>query len=161
MWTAPRVNCQLRHASALRSNGRARATAFAARTSVLFCFMAGSHRHLRFSSPDKIRHGQTEQIPTWHTTACHGISCNKRRLSMSPNWHFGVLQCVITSADPQKPWLTLARTCQRWRRDPVSCALMSGLCDAALAAGHHGCALTCQAPICLACSKHTASNGMA
>jgi hypothetical protein len=26
-----------------------------------------------------------------------------------------------------KLWLTLARTCQRWREDPVSCALMSDL----------------------------------
>jgi hypothetical protein len=26
-----------------------------------------------------------------------------------------------------KLWLTLAKTCQRWREDPVSCALMSGL----------------------------------
>ena len=31
----------------------------------------------------------------------------------------------------------------------------------AFAAGHHGCSLTCQAPICLACSGHTTLNGIA
>ena len=54
-----------------------------------------------------------------------------------------------------------------WVKGPVSCALMSGLlrdicrCYATSAAGHHGCARACKAPICRACSRHTAANGFA
>jgi hypothetical protein len=40
---------------------------------------------------------------------------------------------------------------QRWRKIR-SVAPLCPTCSAAFAAGHHGCALTCQAPICLACS---------
>src|SRR6185312_179098 len=39
--------------------------------------------------------------------------------------------------------------------------LCPAFCDAAHAAGHHGCARTCQAPIFVACSRHTRSCGVA
>ena len=49
---------------------------------------------------------------------------------------------------------------QHWRKIR-SVAPLCPACCAAFAAGHHGCSLTCQAPICLACSRHTAANGIA
>src|SRR6185312_5165125 len=39
--------------------------------------------------------------------------------------------------------------------------LCPAFCDAAHAAGHHGCTRTCQAPIFVACSRHTRSCGIA
>jgi hypothetical protein len=45
-------------------------------------------------------------------------------------------------------------------KDPVSCALMSDL-SRGVAAGHHGCALTCQAPIWLAGLELTSLYGIA
>jgi hypothetical protein len=49
---------------------------------------------------------------------------------------------------------------QHWRKIR-SVAPLCPACCAAFAAGHHGCSLTCQAPICLACSRHTTLNGIA
>ncbi len=45
------------------------------------------------------------------------------------------------------------KVAHRSRETPIRCALMSGLYAAFGAAGHHGCTLTCQAPICAACSR--------
>jgi len=51
------------------------------------------------------------------------------------------------------PWWTAGQR----RRKIRSVAPLCPACRATLAAGHHGCALTCQAPICRACSSHTAA----
>ena len=55
---------------------------------------------------------------------------------------------------------TEAGVTQCWRKIR-SVAPLCPACCAVRAAGHHGCARTCQAPICRAGSRHTAANGIA
>ena len=70
------------------------------------------------------------------------------------SWHPG----LISRDASRVQWRS---TADRRRRKIRSVAPLCPACRAALAAGHHGCALTCQAPICRACSRHTAANGIA
>ena len=86
--------------------------------------------------------------------------------------------CGLSAAQSQliglKCWMgvrsaqTLSRSHDVRRRGASQCwrkirsvAPLCPACCAARAAGHHGCARKCQAPICLAGSRHTAANGIA
>jgi hypothetical protein len=59
-----------------------------------------------------------------------------------------------------KVWPPAQITTQRWRMFR-SVAPLCPTCCAAFAAGHHGCALTCQAPICSVSSRHAGFHGIA
>ena len=56
---------------------------------------------LQFSSPDGTRHCQIEPMPAWRTTARHGMSCDKRRPCLSPQFQPDAVQGVSNS----KPYL--------------------------------------------------------
>jgi hypothetical protein len=117
-------------------------------------FMARAHRRLRnfrhLTEFGTVRSSQCLPGAPLRTVAFlatrdgHG----SRRASNRVRCKAQLRQIVYTDVNIciARLWLMLARPCQRRWEDPVSCALMP-TCDAAFAAGHHGCALTCQAPI--------------
>src|SRR3954453_13258824 len=137
MWTAPRVNCQIRRLH-------------------VGVHAAPPSPPLQFSSSDGIWHRQIEPMPTWRRTACHGIACGKRWPHLSPQLQPDMAQgtvmtdsiynhqddCQYTEAmaDVGKKLSTLFSIIERSGQlrpyvRPV---------DASFVAGHHGCSLTCQ-----------------
>ena len=114
----------------------------------------------QFSSSDGIWHRQIEPRPTWCRASRHDISCDKRRPRLSPQLQPDMAQGTIMTdgiynyqydcpyteamADVGKKLSTLFSIGEKSGQlrpyvRPV---------DANFVAGHHGCSLTCQAPIC-------------
>ena len=109
---------------------------------------------------DGIWHRQVEPRPTWCRASRHDISCDKRRPRLSPQLQPDMAQGTIMTdgiynyqydcpyteamADVGKKLSTLFSIGEKSGQlrpyvRPV---------DANFVAGHHGCSLTCQAPIC-------------
>jgi transposase-like protein len=123
-----------------------------------------------FSSSDGTRHCQIEQMPTWRSTGRHGISYDNRRPRILPRFQSRALEIgdqqkvvptgVNMTVRHAEGMAAAGKTIQRGRRIR-SVAPLCPACGAALAAGHHGCALACQAPISKACSRHSSLHGIA
>jgi hypothetical protein len=161
MWTGPHVNCQLRHPRryALTAGSGARRSVS---HRVLARRVHGAPPSLppQFSSSDGIWHHQIEPSPTWRMTARYGISCDKRRPHLSPQLQPDMAQGTVIiyvytvinmTAGMLKPWLMVARNCLRCSALEKRSGQLRPYVrpvDANFVAGHHGCSLTCRAPIC-------------
>jgi hypothetical protein len=167
--------CQrpMKHAPALRSHGRACGAAFGAAHPVpARPFHGGSHRCLSsFRHLTEFGAVSSSQCPPGARPRAMAFRAARDRQACRHRSKSDAVQCVSSSrciyrcryscpyaeamAADGKNLLFGAR--ERIR----SVAPLCPACGAALAAGHHGCALTCQAAICLACSRHTALNCIA
>jgi hypothetical protein len=158
----------------LRSNGRAWGTAFGTASGACTAGSWRPHRCRRsfrhLTEFGTVRSSQGPPDARHLVTACRATRdghASRRSATLTQCRAYATAvriyryqhSCSYTKAmaDVGKKLSTLFSAGEKIR----SVAPLCPTCDAVLAAGHHGCALTCQAPICLAYSRHTALNGIA
>ncbi len=150
MWTAPRVNLRMRPPDAGGApGGRLPRVIYGAGVARLYPIF----RWLNPCACRKQRHFAYVRIDrAVQQSQPFGIETRDEHKPVHTSSH------MIVHA--WKVWPPAQITTQRWRMFR-SVAPLCPTCCAAFAAGHHGCALTCQAPICSASSRHAGFHGIA